>query len=48
MRILVADDEARMQAYYRTVLEAAGHEVVGVRATGASWSSSAVVCRPTW
>jgi response regulator NasT len=34
MRILVADDEARMQAYYRTVLAAAGHEVVGVAGTG--------------
>jgi len=34
MRILVADDEARMQTYYRTVLVAAGHEVVGVAGTG--------------
>jgi two-component system, response regulator PdtaR len=34
MRILVADDETRMQAYYRTVLVAAGHEVVGVATTG--------------
>jgi response regulator NasT len=34
MRILVADDETRMQAYYRTVLAAAGHEVVGIAGTG--------------
>ena len=34
MRILVADDEARMQGYYRTMLEAAGHVVEGVAATG--------------
>jgi two-component system, response regulator PdtaR len=34
MRILVADDEARMQTYYRTVLEAAGHDVVGTAGTG--------------
>jgi two-component system, response regulator PdtaR len=34
MRILVADDESRMQSYYRTVLTAAGHEVVGVARTG--------------
>jgi response regulator NasT len=34
MRILVADDETRMQTYYRTVLTAAGHEVVGVAGTG--------------
>ena len=34
LRILVADDEARMQAYYRTVLDAAGHEVVGAACTG--------------
>jgi len=34
MRILVADDETRMQTYYRTVLAAAGHEVVGVAGTG--------------
>ncbi len=34
LRILVADDEARMQDYYRTILTAAGHEVVGVAGTG--------------
>ena len=34
LRILVADDEARMQDYYRTILAAAGHEVVGVASTG--------------
>ncbi len=34
LRILVADDEARMQAYYRTILTAAGHEVAGVARTG--------------
>jgi two-component system, response regulator PdtaR len=34
LRILVADDEARMQAYYRTMLTAAGHEVAGVARTG--------------
>jgi two-component system, response regulator PdtaR len=34
LRILVADDEARMQEYYRTILTAAGHEVTGVAKTG--------------
>jgi two-component system, response regulator PdtaR len=34
LRILVADDEARMQVYYRTILTAAGHEVVGAAGTG--------------
>jgi response regulator NasT len=34
LRILVADDEARMQTYYRTMLQAVGHEVVGVATTG--------------
>ena len=34
LRILVADDDARMQEYYRTMLAAAGHEVAGVARTG--------------
>ena len=34
LRILVADDEPRMQAYFRKVLPLLGHEVVDVAATG--------------
>lgn len=34
LRILVADDEPRMQSYFRKILPAIGHEVVGVAATG--------------
>ena len=34
LRIVVADDEPRMQAYFRKVLPALGHEVVGVAGTG--------------
>ena len=34
LRIVVADDEPRMQDYFRKVLPLLGHEVVGVAATG--------------
>ena len=34
LKILVADDEPRMQSYFRKILPALGHEVVGVAATG--------------
>ena len=34
LRIVVADDEPRMQAYFRKVLPALGHVVVGVAGTG--------------
>jgi two-component system, response regulator PdtaR len=34
LRIVVADDESRMQTYFRKVLPALGHEVVGVASTG--------------
>jgi two-component system, response regulator PdtaR len=34
LRIVVADDEPRMQSYFRKVLPALGHEVVGVASTG--------------
>ena len=34
LRIVVADDEPRMQAYFQKILPAIGHEVVGVAATG--------------
>jgi two-component system, response regulator PdtaR len=34
LRIVVADDEPRMQGYFRKILPALGHEVVGVAGTG--------------
>ena len=34
LRIVVADDEPRMQSYFRKVLPALGHEVVGVAGNG--------------
>ncbi len=34
LRIVVADDEPRMQSYFRKVLPALGHEVVGVASNG--------------
>jgi len=34
LRIVVADDEPRMQAYFRKMLPEIGHEVVGVAQTG--------------
>jgi len=34
LRIVVADDEPRMQTYFRKILPALGHEVVGVAGTG--------------
>ncbi len=34
LRIVVADDEPRMQSYFRKILPALGHEVVGVAGNG--------------
>ena len=34
LRIVVADDEPRMQDYFRKVLPLLGHDVVGVATTG--------------
>lgn len=46
LRILVADDEPRMQAFFRKVLPLLGHEVVDVAATGPALVESCKALSP--
>ena len=46
LRIVVADDEPRMQSYFKKVLPLLGHEVVGVATNGRELVEQCQACKP--